>query len=85
MDAGAFEAARTGKTRVAELGNVFMTRRINQILGGAFIAPWELDQMPDELLDAILAIDTIGEVKSGLETVESVFAEWRNRYANKRT
>lgn len=85
MDAGALEAARTGKTKIAELGNVFMARRVNQILGGAIVAPWEIDLMPDELLDAILAVDTIGEVKSGLDTVENTFAKWRSSYANKRT
>ena len=62
-----------------------MARRINNILGGAFIAPWEIDLMPDELLDAILAVDTIGEVKNGLDMVENTFAKWRNSYANKRS
>ncbi len=59
-----------------------MARQINQILGGAFVAPWEIDQMPDEIIDAILAVNGMREVAEGLGKVENIFAEWRNKHGH---
>jgi len=59
-----------------------MARQINQILGGAVIAPWEIDQMPDEIIDAVLAVNGMREVSEGLGKVENIFAEWRSKHAH---
>jgi hypothetical protein len=63
--------------------NVLLARRINHILGGAVIAPWEIDQLPDDTLTSILSIEEIGKVKAGINKVENIFATWRADYARK--
>lgn len=75
--------ARTGKTTEPLLGRVFLARQLNQILGGPFFAPWEVDQLPDDEVQAILSINEIGTVGAGLQKVENVFADWRAKHAGK--
>lgn len=75
--------ARTGATAEPLLMNVFMARRVNAILGGAVVGPWDIDQIPDDVLQSILSIERVGEVRAGLRKVEDIFGQWRNKYARK--
>lgn len=51
---------------------------INQYLGGAVIAPWEVGQLNDEWVDTFhgLAFD-LQDYKKGTRQVEDLFAKWR--------
>lgn len=55
---------------------------VNRALGGAFVAPWEVDDLPPEVLDPILALATeLPGMRQGLQTIESKKAEIRRRYS----
>lgn len=36
---------------------VLTANKINRLCGGAVIAPWEIDQLPDDWLDAIAEME----------------------------
>lgn len=44
------------KTDDPLLGAILMAKQINTLCGGAVIAPWEVDQLSDDWLDALAGI-----------------------------
>jgi len=47
-------------------------QRVNAILGGPFIAPWELGSLPGDYLDTILALGTdLSKMKKALDVMAS--------------
>ena len=34
------------------LGQILRAQKVNRVLGGAAVMPWEVDDLPDEWLDA---------------------------------
>lgn len=65
-------------TSEPHLAAIFQARQINQALGGAFVGPWDVDELPDEWLDAFrgLAVDLPG-MREGKAKVEERLVEWR--------
>lgn len=57
--------------------NVLLARRINGLMGGVVIAPWQVDELPDVTVDAILALEKVPEVQNNLEAVKARMAELR--------
>lgn len=51
--------AQGGKTRQGLLAAYLTARRINQAAGGAVVAPWELDDLPDEWIDAAFGLEDV--------------------------
>lgn len=45
-------------TSEPNLVNILTARQINQALGGAFISPFEIGSLPDEFIDACMAMQT---------------------------
>ena len=35
------------------LDDVLLARRVNQVLGGPFVAPWDVGQLPEEFIDIV--------------------------------
>lgn len=70
--------AKTGRVADPLLVDILTARLINQAFGGAFIAPWEVGMLPDEIIDAIRAwaID-YPAYKDGTKKVEDYMARWR--------
>ena len=60
-------------------------RKMNLILGGAFIAPWEISQMPEDAILQVFSLEKIQSMKAGYEKVEQKFAEWRTKHGYQRT
>ncbi len=55
---------------------------INRTLGGFAVAPWEVDDLPPEVLDPILALATeLPAMRQGLGSIEAKKAEIRRRYS----
>ncbi len=56
------------------LVDILRAQRINQIMGGAFISPWEVDELPAEWLDAFdaLAVDLPAMRKGQAEVEETL-------------
>lgn len=75
--------ARTGATNEPLLVDVFLARKINGILGGAFFGPWNVGSLSADTLDQILSIERVGEIKDGFAKVEQVFDRWRSQHDRK--
>lgn len=57
---------------------------VNRALGGAFVAPWEVDDLPPEVLDPILALATeLPRMRQGLGTIEAKKQAIRAAHAHK--
>ncbi len=54
--AAAVNLVITGSTTYPPLVRILQARQINAALGGPFVAPWELDELPDVEIDAILSL-----------------------------
>lgn len=75
---GALGLARKRGTTHPLIVAFLAAQRINQAAGGAVISPWELDELPDEWLDAALALTTdLQQIRQGTQQVEKRLAEWR--------
>jgi hypothetical protein len=61
------------------LAAIFQAKQINQMLGGPFVGPWDLDELPDEWLDVFraVAVDLPG-MREGKAKVEERLAKWRS-------
>lgn len=72
--------ARRGVTNEPLLINVFMARRLNNILGGPFFTPWDIPDLSEDLMDTILSIEEVNNLKAGMNQVEAIFTKWRSDY-----
>ena len=71
-------AARSGNTDHPLISRITLSRMINQALGGAFVAPWEVDELPVEFIDAVIAVATeLPQIRSNMGKVEDIKARWR--------
>jgi len=53
---------------------------MNTILGGPFFGPWDLDEVPFDVIEQILSLEQYGEIKAGLVKVEEKMNEWRKKH-----
>lgn len=83
MDAAVLEVARRNTTREPLIADVFLARRLNLILGGPFFAPWDVGGLPDDVVQQILSIERVSELKESLAKVDAAMSRWRDRYARK--
>jgi len=67
------------------LANILMARKINQALGGAFVAPWEVDSLDEGTLDAIRGlVEDLPGYQAGMKQVDAVLAHWRKSHPSYR-
>lgn len=74
------ELAHTGRTSEKLLIDVLTARRINNILGGAFLGPWDVDGLPEDVVLQITALEGIGKLQAGFSQVEGHFEAWRRKH-----
>lgn len=56
-------------------------RMFNQAMGGAFVLPWEVDDIPEEWSEMIYAMTfDLPKYKETYNQVEARAAEWRNSH-----
>lgn len=68
-------------TRDSLIARIVTARRINQTVGGLLVAPWELDELPDEWLDAFMGMGSdLASFREGKAKVEDIFSKWRNAH-----
>lgn len=61
-----------------------MAQRINRVMGGVAVMPWELDVMPDEWLQAFEAIsDDLPKMRSGMAQADAAFERVKARLSRK--
>lgn len=76
-----FGLARGRGTSHPTLSRILIARMVNQALGGALVGPWDIDDLPDELIDAVQAlVMDMPQYRAGVQRVESVFAKWRAQH-----
>lgn len=80
MSSALLDLSRAGETNEALMMNVLLARRINHVLGGAFVAPWDVNDLPDDVIDSILSVEQIGTYQAGRQAVAANMAEWRNNH-----
>ena len=65
------------------IGDVFLARRCNAILGGPFFGPWVMQSVPMDVIEQILSVERYGEIKAGFAKVEAKMAERREKHGGK--
>ncbi len=72
--------ARTGRTNDPFLSNIFIAQRINRLSGGAVIAAWEVDQLPDDVLDVFAGLaNDLPVYQKDMQDTEKTFEGFRKR------
>ena len=60
---------------------VWLAKIINAQSGGTVIAPWEIDQLPEEWLDLLLGIGTdLQQMKEAQDRVDAWFKKTRREH-----
>jgi hypothetical protein len=60
---------------------VLRARQINQAAGGTVIAPWEVDDLPDEWIDTIAGFSTqLPDFRATQRKIDDRLNEWRKRH-----
>lgn len=73
--------AQTGRIADPALADIFLARLVNQALGGAFVAPWEVGMLPDDFIDTIRAWSLdYPALQSGLKQAKDYMAKWRSSH-----
>lgn len=74
-------AAQSGATTDPVLTNINMAQMANRLHGGPVVAAWEIDQLPDDWLDAIVATSVeLPEYERGFAKVEKHKVAWRAKH-----
>jgi hypothetical protein len=61
--------------------DIMRARLINYTLGGAFVEPGEVADLPPEFIEAIQGLTSdLGEMKKGFAKEEDIFAKWRQSH-----
>lgn len=63
--------------------NVLLSKRINRLLGGMVVSPWDVDDLPQDWIDAVLNLEENVVLNRSWEKVEDKFAEFRRNHARK--
>lgn len=75
---------RSGSTSIPELQQVLLAKNINAVLGGPIVAPWEVNELPDTTIEAILSILRTPAIQHQRAEVEHTLANWRNAHPHYR-
>jgi len=63
---------------------IVLARNINTSLGGPFVAPWEVGELPNDWIDMVISLG--GKLPRYQETrrkVENIFDKWRAEHRKK--
>jgi hypothetical protein len=75
----------TGKTSNPYLARIALARMINQASGGAVIAPWEVENLPDDWLDAFRVQASSGQRRiEAKQKVNSAKSAWLKKFTHYR-
>jgi len=67
------------------LAKILRAREINEAFGGLAVMPWEVDDLPEEWLDAVRALmKELPRMRNGRKEAEAVKQRLMNRHRGKR-
>lgn len=56
---------------------VLLARRINAVMGGMVVAPWQVGELPEAMISAILAVERIPEMAEKLGGIKDKMKGWK--------
>lgn len=63
------------------LMDVVLARKVNAALGGALVAPWELQDMDEATLQMLIAyVDDLPVMTAGWSKVQAIRSSWRSKH-----
>ena len=71
---------KNGQTNDPVLRSIFLSEQINRRNNGALVAPWEVDDLPDEYVFAYRALATAARSAQQRQRVEGMFQKWRRAH-----
>ena len=79
IESSLLEIVQAGMTSDEWVIAINTAKLVNEALGGPFVAPWEVKNLPDELVERILALaNDLPGMKEGQKRVEEIRAKWLN-------
>ena len=78
LDEALSAAAKSGRTNHPQLLAVSRARLINQQLGGAFVAPWEVEHLDEIWLDVFAGLQELPDLRKNYQEFEKLLIERRN-------
>jgi len=73
----AFDLFRSQQTSDPLMVSVLLAKRINALLGGMVVSPWNVGELPQEWIDAVLILEGNNVLNRSWQKVEDKFAEFR--------
>ncbi len=74
-------AAQSGATINPILSNIQLANITNRLHGGPVIGAWEIDQLPDDWLDAMVLTGTkLQTFQRSFQRLEAYKAAWRGKH-----
>lgn len=68
-------------TRETHTASIILAKKVNTALGGAFVSPWEVEELPDSWLEAVQGLtDRLPGMQKGRKIVEKKLEEMRKRH-----
>lgn len=72
--------ARRGTTDDPILGAILTAQNVNAALGGQFVTPWEVGQLPREWVEACIALNRdLPEMKKNMKEMDDYVAAWKTK------
>ncbi len=66
------------------IDRILLANLVNRALGGPFVAPWEVKDLPADFIDAAVGISMrLPEYMAAREKMEAGLTDWRNRVSGK--
>ena len=63
------------------MADILLARKVNLALGGSFVTPWDVAELPDDWISAVLGFtDRLPTMKKGRSEVEKKLEEIRQRH-----
>jgi len=76
-----FGLAQTGATDNEMLIKIFKARAVNLAHGGTVVSAWEIDELPEEFVDACDAlINDLPNMKKGVAKIDTYMAQARAKH-----
>lgn len=81
VEAALYGLAKSGRTDNPDVWRVIVARKINGVMGGALVGPWDVDRLDDITIDTIISFsDDLPAFRESIEDTERGFAEWRAKH-----
>jgi hypothetical protein len=75
----------TGSTSNPYFARILLAKQINQASGGAVIAPWDIEQLPEVWLEAFRILNTDGRRQAEIKQIVAAKKQaWVSRFKHYR-